>query len=677
MAKGHIITENYIKYYPELLNFSDKPDSLLVSKGFVCKIRLKENPLNREEKTILKIDGFLKISLRLLNKEKNNAELDGYDRSEQFFSFADKNGNSPIITAEIYLQNEYYPKRSSMRISLPLNLYDAVNNDIYLLYDGVRFSWIYGGKIVNSNFPFGNTKGGEFWYDSYAFSNVGFSCDLTELKTSKEAEKTERSIAFYSFTGHNDWAGDVVNFWHDGIYHLLILYDRHHHGNRFCGGAHTTVHLTTRDFINWENHGEIYSFKEPWETFGTGTMFYHNGRYYYSFGLHTSRMVPDEKTAGHLIAKNYEETGETAPISYNEIYAKGLYPNGANYLVSDDGINFVPTNCQVHWSENPSIYTNSDGTLTMYAGYGADGTWQAPSVEGPWKRVSSNFPTAEMRKLSGCSTECPSMFEWNGYKYLLMGFTGFFQTEKNGDEFIDMASKGFDVYDGLCVPMVANCDGRYILSGWLSGWGWAYVIAHRELIQKENGRLGIKWMPEHNPVTKELALFYEENNINNDVEINIARKSSYYLECTVIPDVDGRVGFGFDGEGNNFVLSLNTKTLKVQANYSSNVNSFPEEIPSVSEYIMKNGAVGHFNNLPGNHWHKDAVNFAISNIEEIKKEYIFKMILHYEPKKDSLIIDAEIGGGRTFISNRKNFTARRLTVFSENAIVKNLKLYNM
>ena len=98
---------------------------------------------------------------------------------------------------------------------------------------------------------------------------------------------------------------------------------------------------------------------------------------------------------------------------------------------------------------------------------------------------------------------------------------------------------------------------------------------------------------------------------------------------------------------------------------------------SIGEYIIQHGAIGNFRNLTGDIWHKDGVNFAISNVEEIRQEYVFKMILHYEPKKDSLILDAEIGGGRTLISNRKNFKAQKLTLFTENATIKKLRIYDM
>ena len=54
-------------------------------------------------------------------------------------------------------------------------------------------------------------------------------------------------------------------------------------------------------------------------------MFYHNGKYYYTFGFHTSRVIPDEKTADHLLKKYYEENEETRAFSYKEISEKGYF----------------------------------------------------------------------------------------------------------------------------------------------------------------------------------------------------------------------------------------------------------------------------------------------------------------------------------------------------------------
>lgn len=57
------------------------------------------------------------------------------------------------------------------------------------------------------------------------------------------------------------------------------------------------------------------------------------------------------------------------------------------------------------------------------------------------------------------TAECPSFFSMNGYKYLMMGWTGFWQTEKDGEVFRDVAAQGYDIYDGVGVPMAVKTDG--------------------------------------------------------------------------------------------------------------------------------------------------------------------------------------------------------------------------
>ena len=128
------------------------------------------------------------------------------------------------------------------------------------------------------------------------------------------------------------------------------------------------------------------------------------------------------------------------------------------------------------------------------------------------------------------SSECPSFFGWNGYKYLIMGFTGFWRTEKNSDEYIEYASKGFDVYEGLCVPMAAKTDdNRVVLAGWIGAMGWGSAIVHRELVQYENGNVGMKWLPELFPNT-----CATEIHRNADGEIMLEGKRSYYFEAEIL-----------------------------------------------------------------------------------------------------------------------------------------------
>lgn len=660
----HTITEHYIKYYPERLDFSSFADKNALNNEIIIKVKLKAKPNSRERQKLLEIPGALKIESGVYRFPDDLDLKNNYKRGEEYNVYADEQGNSPYIEAKIMLYQESGEVRT-MTLGLPLNLFDALEKPVYLLYDGVRFAWIVNGDTVNINFPTGELKAES---DDIYISNcseIGVCYDIKLLESEEKTEVKNRSIAFYSARGYNAWGGDIVNFWHDGVYHFLVLLDRHHHGNRFGGGAHSTYHMTTIDFVHWENYGEIYPIQNQWESFGTGTMFFWDGKYYYSHGFHTDRVIPREKVGSRLLEKNYEKDGVFTAVTYDKLKENGLLPGGSNYMVSDDGIHFISGKKQIHCSENPSIHTDKDGGLVMYAGYGAAGVWHAPDIDGPWKKEDTDMPIFDNSSPVKNSTECPSIFEWNGYKYIIMGFRGYWQSGYRNNKFTDLAVIGDDIYDGLCVPMVQNCGGRYILAGWVGGSGWAFVTLHRELVQHEGGRLGIRWMPELTPDASELEKIAEIKSVTEKDELRLDGKVSYYLECRVKPQKNGRVGLAVSGSGKPFVFELNSARRKVQTLETENTNNFTEEVKALYEYIPE---------APGKNVHTNSHDFAIANVRELTDEYTLKIIFHYEKKSDNLVMDAEIGAGRTFVSNRPYFRAESIKFLSENAKITDLVL---
>lgn len=665
------VTEHYIKFDTSALNFTVPSKEFDFSKGFILKI---SEPLTVGDGKVnlLSVGNCFKINIGVHKFPEASENMSYYEKGECYVVYCDENGYSPYIEAVIKLyKDENDNIGRDMSLGLPLNAFPIGNNPLFLLYDGVRLAWIYGGETVNINFPCGIFKsdGIPTVSDNYTLE---ISNEIGLLKETEAVETLHKSAAFYSARGYNAWAGDVVNFYHNGVYHFLVLLDRHHHGNRFGGGAHSTYHMTTEDFIHWENYGEMYRIKSEWESFGTGTMFFSNGKYYYSHGLHTSRVIPKEKLGSVLLSEQFAQNGSFCAVSYETLRENGLYPNGANYMVSDDGIHFTPALKQFHAAENPSIYTEPDGTLTMYAGYGNAGVWHAPSIDGPWVKTATAMPISEHSSPVKNTTECPSIFSWNGYKYIIMGFTGFWQSEYKSDIFIDKAASGDDIYDGLSVPMVAECDGRYILSGWVCGIGWGYVTQHRELIQKENGRLGIRWLKEFVPDISELKSVLTFGKVHDGDTFIIDPKTSYYLEFTVTPESCAKVGINFRGIGNSFNFELLTAKRKVQAS-PCDENGISPEIKALAEYIKvaPDGTLDG-SDVPESNTHRFGHNFSIINVEELLSEYKLRIILHYEPKTDNLILDAEIGGGRTFISNRRYFKATELKISVSGAEINNM-----
>lgn len=493
-----------IKRYIEAYNF-EQMDFKNISyfeypkNGFVIKLRLKNHP--NKNAILADAYGCVRITQRLL-KPEDRINLTYYEMSECYFQKTDKTGCAPVVEVEINLFSENHSDWKEMKLGINTLMYDITEKDLYIVYDTVNFRLVYDGVVINNNLPFGTLKKPNCTAmtvnEEYVLDGA-FSDDILAVKYYRKTETLDRKLNYYTPYGHNIFIGDVVNFYHNGVYHLLYMPDRHHHANRWGAGGHHFEHMITCDFINWEDVGPIWDITEQWQSTGTGTMFFHKGKYYIAYGLHTDRTISDDKVCNKEMKEYAEKNGETKVVTYDELKKRGMYPSGANYSVSDDGIHFKCGEKVFSACENPSIYTDGD-KLVMYAGYGDCSAWSADEVDKPWKLLKDLkfecFEKAAMRN----SSECPSFFEWNGYKYLIMGVTGFWRTEKNSSEYIECASKGFDVYEGLSVPMAAKTDNnRVILAGWIGGMGWGSMVVHRELVQYENGDLGMRWLPEFFP----------------------------------------------------------------------------------------------------------------------------------------------------------------------------------
>lgn len=675
MATDEKIIRKYKRIYPERATYEDVAIcSGDFEKGFVVKIKLFELPESFEEQRLLSLGDFLQISARLV---ETNEELTARETSDGYGAYA-QGGVCPVLEAKLFLESEEHPDWKEIRLGLPLTKFPP-SDTFYLQYDGVKFRWIYRGEEANYDYPFGSLKrgNGQNFVDSERIeSGVSF------VKLLFEEEKEEiipNGIRFYSPRGFNTWVGDIVNCYQDGKYFLVYLYDSHHHGNRFGGGAHTPALLTTEDFITWTDYGRMYELEAQWQTFGTGTLFFQNGKFYYTHGFHTSRFLPDHRLIGAEIQKAYEQTGETMPKRYDEIFAEGKYPNGSNYMFSEDGVRYVPARTQFHWSENPSVYVREEGRLVMYAGYGACGTWQAEAIDGPWRQTDKNFPPVFTDSKLRYSSECPCLFEWNGYRYMIIGFLGYLRTEKNSADFVEVGADGEDVYDGLCVPMaVKTSDHRVILSGWIQHVGWASLLLHRELLQRENGRLDMRWLPEHIPNTNGKTPLIERET----GEWALEKTKSYYLSCSVLPEDDGVVQIVLSGEGEGCALTLDAKEELAEIRGANNdfcEGYLPPAYLAAPKFFQKEAAEGraYTDGRAIPHIHCRSKDFSLAKMDMLKNEYTLRLIVHYEQKTGDVFIDAELGGKRTLASARVGLKVTSLTLLSKHAALKDVALFEL
>ena len=270
------------------------------------------------------------------------------------------------------------------------------------------------------------------------------------------------------------------------------------------------------------------------------------------------------------------------------------------------------------------------------------------------------------------SSECPAKFSWNGYKYLAVGFTGYYRTlEQNSEEYVDAAALGESFYDGLCVPMVSEIfDGRYIMAGWINGVGWGSSIVFRELIQEENGVLGKRWVPEIVPKTKGGELLGSENLLETAKAID--SKESYMLEFQIDPKTAKKAGIQFINGDKAVELQLNFKENRAQIGETKTgimcetikniLEALSEGDPAIDIYTQ----VGTTEGVPSLNYNR----FAVS-AKDINKPFTLKIISRYSKKLRATVIDAEIAGCRTLVSMQPGFFPNKIKWISKGEIILN------
>lgn len=599
------------------------------------------------------------IKRSLYDGSEDNASI----HREGCFYFNEK--DEYILEVNCDMQTKSGNEKRKCIVRLPFSMPCVKAGNIGIYFDGAWVRIIQSGEILNENSGldcFCEPTGEIFIADEFKEIKVA---KVNSAKVTYREVKCDMSADFYFPHGYNTFVGDVMTFTHNGTYHLLYLIDRRHHSSRNGCGAHYICHLTSNNLFDWYEQTPITEITEPWQTFGTGTMLFHNGKYYMTYGLHTERYLGDTPKIEPKFDKDKQEF---IPISFDEVYKMGGLPAGASYSVSENGIDFTPSNILIHAARNPSAYLNEKGGIDLYCGYGGEGIFTADGFDKPFKVAVNNFEFVK-NSVTHNTSECPALFRWNSYKYLIVGFTGYFRTLKpNTNEFVDANLIGENIYDGLSVPMVTSFnDNRRIIAGWVrSPHGWGGVLMQRELIQEEGGRLGMKWIPELMPKLKEKIF-------GNSLE----KYKSYYLEFDVTPNNANKLGISFADGKNACTLTLDFNKKRVQIN-NAEYGDFGDEILTMPELLTdvedgKPYSTSKNHDLPNN-----AVNYCLPDIEGIDKPFKVKLMLRYSKRMRATVIDAEINERRTLISVRENFFPTEfITISDDNTIIRDIKVFEL
>jgi hypothetical protein len=403
------------------------------SRSFTVKMQVNLKPED-STLTLLNIPGVLTVT-----SFPHNAK----DRKIQNYpAYLMPDGSNLVLEAGLKLYPPMEPKGPrDMAVGIPIAILARPKgeHEVVLHFSGVRWTLYVDNELLDNDFPLGYPKWGEksTWEINpllVSKAEIFFSGAEPEKVALKKPRKSDE-IQYWTPQGHNTWVGDVATFFHKGRYHIFYLFDRRGHASKFGKGGHYFEHISTTDFKTWTEHDAATPIEEQWETFGTWTPFIYDNKLSISYGLHTTRIYPKEKTNLLLQWDYYNKHGITGSFRYDTIPG---YPAGSTYSISEDGIsNFKKTKILFHPCENPSVYTDPKGRLRMLANYGAKGTWESETINGGWKSVNPNF-------LPG--GDCTFFFRWGNYDYVIGGFTGFWTKPAAAPEhkFVDGVKAGVD-----------------------------------------------------------------------------------------------------------------------------------------------------------------------------------------------------------------------------------------
>lgn len=644
-------------------------------KGFTAIFTLGAD-FTPEVGVLADLPGAFRLELRLAGTAP---EYGNFDSLQHYMSYKAEDGSCPVMEAALFPHSELHPDWSEIRAGFPLALLANAGkgHEIAVHFTGARLQVFADGKLMDENFPFGYTHaatGARIRIDPARVISATLYPKALGVSKTVEMKRSERAIQYFLPQGFNTWIGDVVTFSHDGRFHIFYLLDRRHHTSKFGQGAHVFEHLSSVDLINWTEHECAVDIDEQWETCGTGTPFYLNGKYYFAYGLHTTRMIPYEQTT-LLAMKEYIKAHHSTTL-FKASELRGI-PAGALLSESDDGIHFHKTGLLMHTAENPSVFARKGGGLLMFC----KGVWATTDLK-KWVCINPDFPPYGKAAKLRNTLECPCMFEWNGLYYALSGLTGFWQSGTDSfKEFTDLAAQGEDIYEGLGIPMVSEFgNNRRIMAGWpLCGNSFGSCLVFRELIQHPDGKLGVKWLKEVLPETgapKPLAdTFAPAETASPNTFSTRQHGDSFLIEMQVRPgEQRGVLAVRFTGSDPAVPaceFQIRFEESRAQWNVAAEEGFAAPIFPAHELFAAADPTVDYFRMLPTKKYlHMYAENFSIDHVRGLAEPFTLRFLVTHIPRMDSTMLDVEIAGQRTMLSSRKRLRVDRVSFASSNPGLK-------
>ena len=350
---------------------------------------------------------------------------------------------------------------------LTLTASAAVGDEVSLTVRPHRIELRVNGALLDEEWPCGNLGGltpvtGDF---IPAVTEIAPECPAEMPFVTRAGIPTDE----IRLPGVN--IGDCIPFSDDsadsdGKYHLFYLYDRHHHRSKWGLGAHQWAHVSTADFVTWDEHPMAVGVTEPWEgSICTGSIVRAGDKFYAWYAVRMADGSPARMTCA----------------------------------VSDDNAHFVksgeyftlPAAYEPTSARDPKV-VEMDGKFHMFVT-----TTLLESRNGCLAHLVSD--TADFAEFEDCGTilewddgnqpECPDWFAMGDFFYLIYSIGGYARYRYSKSPFDGWIKPEEDLIPCERVPKAAWLGNRCIFAGFAAENGYAGSVVFAEAVQNEDGTL--------------------------------------------------------------------------------------------------------------------------------------------------------------------------------------------
>lgn len=329
-----------------------------------------------------------------------------------------------------------------------------------------RIELYVNGVLCDEEWPYGNNYLKSAEISACRVSPVFSEAVFTPVKDIPSVTHTFNDIELWQ-PSQGVFIGDCMPYYEDGVFHVIYLYDRHHHGSKWGKGAHQWAHVSTEDFVTWHAHPMAVEITEGHEgSICTGSHIKKNGVHYLFYTVRTMDSSPAPICRSISFDGYHYEKDKSFGFKLSEKYTSAS-ARDPKVILGEDGL--------YHMLITTGLAQSGNGCLAHLVSDELD-SWRELD-EPVYVAPDDNQP------------ECPDYFKLGDYYYLVFSHRSVGEYLYSKKPFCDWKAPKEPKIPCSSVPKGAVVGNKVIFAGYKGNGKYAGTMVFKSAVQGEDGEL--------------------------------------------------------------------------------------------------------------------------------------------------------------------------------------------